>query len=193
MGAMSGRRPYPVRAGVASAAATKFSVAYDSFLAGNLICWGTIFGNGKIQGVNSDLAENYLSDHDLAAADVVCLDRDRDRIVRSDHANDALVIGVISSEPGFLLNATPGEDRAAGTLAYPVALCGRVPCKVTDENGPIQRGDLLTTSSTPGHAMKAVPVNLGGIELHRPGTIIGKALEPLPAGNGVIEVFINLR
>src|SRR5204863_1739446 len=84
---------------------TKLAVYGDSGLTGDFRCWGDIIGNGSIQGVNSDLAENYLSDLDLAAADVVCLDRDRDRIVRSDRVNDALVIGVVSSEPGFLLNA----------------------------------------------------------------------------------------
>jgi hypothetical protein len=166
---------------------TKFLVTEDSFLAGNLLCWGDFFGNGKIQAANSDLAENYLSAMDLAAADVVCLDQSQDRIILSDKANDPLVIGVVSSAPGFLLNA-PGEaNKSSGTLAYPVALCGRVPCKVTDENGPIHRGDLLTSSSTPGHAMKATT------DIYRPGTIIGKALEALPAGKGIIEVFVTLR
>jgi hypothetical protein len=78
-------------------------------------------------------------------------------------------------------------------LPYPVALCGRVPCKVTDENGPIERGDLLTTSSTPGHAMKATPVRVGGIDVFRPGTVIGKALERHKSGKGMIEVFVALR
>jgi hypothetical protein len=159
----------------------KLAVVGDSCLVGNLDCMG------NIRGAHSDLAENYLSDLDLAPADVVCLDQTRDRITLAAKANDTLVIGVISSKPGFLLNGMQGENKASGTLAYPVALCGRVPCKVTDENGPICRGDLLTSSSTPGHAMKA------SIDLHRPGTIIGKALEGLHSGKGVIEIFVNLR
>lgn len=75
----------------------------------------------------------------------------------------------------------------------PLAVVGVVPVKVTAENGAIQPGDLLTTSATPGHAMKASPVNLSGIELYRPGTIIGKALEPWTAGAGVIQVLVVLQ
>jgi hypothetical protein len=173
--------------------ANKLNVVGDSRMTGNLSCWGDIVARGSLHGANSDLAENYLSDLDLAPADVVCLDPRRDRIILSEKANDPLVMGVVSTNPGVLLNGTPGEVQASGTLAYPVALCGRVPCKVTAENGPIQRGDLLTSSSTPGHAMKAVPVNFDGIEIHRPGTIIGKALEAWPTGLGVIDIFVNLR
>jgi hypothetical protein len=59
--------------------------------------------------------------------------------------------------------------------------------------GAIKAGDLLTTSSTKGHAMKAQPVDVGGVEIYRPGTIIGKALEPLESGTGLIEVFVTLQ
>jgi hypothetical protein len=59
--------------------------------------------------------------------------------------------------------------------------------------GAIQAGDLLTTSPTDGHAMKAQPIDLGGVEIYRPGTIIGKALEPLESGTGLIEVFVTLQ
>ena len=68
----------------------------------------------------------------------------------------------------------------------PIALAGRVPCKVTDENGPIRRGDLLTTSSTPGHAMRADIDSFDKI-----GSVIGKALEPMESGTGVIEVLVG--
>jgi len=75
----------------------------------------------------------------------------------------------------------------------PLALVGVVPVKVSAENGAIQPGDLLTTSTTPGHAMKATPVDLGGIPIYRPGTIIGKALTPLTEGTGVITVLVTLQ
>jgi hypothetical protein len=68
-----------------------------------------------------------------------------------------------------------------------------VPCKVIDENGPIERGDLLTSSSTPGHAMRASSVMLDGQEIQRPGTIIGKAVGSLASGTGIIEVFVTTR
>ena len=156
---------------------------------------GTIWSAHGIDTSPHDLAENYFSDLELKAGDVVCLDPKDDRIVQSERANDNLVLGVISTQPGFLLNAEHGEEeeRKDGKRAYPVALSGRVPCHVTDENGPITRGDLLTSSSTRGHAMKATPHIVGGVELYAPGTIIGKALESLATGLGVIEVFVTLR
>ncbi|HID07528.1 MAG TPA: hypothetical protein EYP10_10345 [Armatimonadetes bacterium] len=58
---------------------------------------------------------------------------------------------------------------------------------------PIKRGDLLTTSPTTGHAMKAQPVDLSGVEIYRPGTLIGKAMEPLDSGTGMIEAFVTLQ
>jgi hypothetical protein len=96
-----------------------------------------------------------------------------------------------SSKPGLLLNSTR-DDIEEDTL-FPVALCGRVPCKVVEENGPIKRGDLLTTSSTPGHAMKALSVTAGEQEIYRSGTIVGKALGSLESGTGVIEIFVTSR
>lgn len=64
---------------------------------------------------------------------------------------------------------------------------GIVPCKVSAENGAIQIGDLLVTSSTPGHAMK-------GTDRSRMfGAVLGKALQPLPSGAGVIEVMLSLQ
>ena len=137
-----------------------------------------------------DLAENFSSDMDLDPGDVVCMHREEDSIVLSDESNDRLVLGVVSTEPGFLLN--DNRDVEADGL-FPVALCGRVPCKVVDENGSIERGDLLTTSSTPGHAMKATTVASNGQELHRPGTIIGKALGSHESDLGIIEVFVISR
>jgi hypothetical protein len=66
-------------------------------------------------------------------------------------------------------------------------MVGIVPCKVSAENGSIQRGDLLTTSDTPGHAMK-VTDRSGAI-----GAILGKALAPLESGTGIIPVLVMLQ
>lgn len=132
-----------------------------------------------------DLAENYPSDMDLEPGEVVCLDENEDRIVMSKKPNDPLVVGVVSTEPGFTLNAKRDTKE---TKMFPVALCGRVPCKVVDENGPIRRGDLLTSSSTPGHAMKANPLN--DEKLLCSGTIIGKAIGKFESGKGVIDIFV---
>lgn len=150
---------------------------------------GTIWSAKGYQSGRRDLAENYLSDMDLEHGDVVCLDGDKDRIVLSDKPNDVFALGVISTAPGFLLDV---EHDIEKEKVFPVALCGRVPCKVVDENGPIKRGDLLTSSSTHGHAMKAKPIKIDGQEFSRPGTIIGKALGSLESGKGVIDIFVFL-
>jgi hypothetical protein len=75
----------------------------------------------------------------------------------------------------------------------PLAIVGVVPVKVTAANGAIQPGDLLTTSALAGHAMKALPVDVGGVQIYRPATIIGKALEPLASGTGVITVLLAMQ
>jgi len=155
---------------------------------------GTVYSKSGYLSANQDLAENYCSDLPLEAGDVVSLDPAQDRIVRSAGANDELVLGVISSAPGFLLNSDcEVHEEENGKRPYPVALSGRAPCKATDESGPIKRGDLLTSSSTPGYAMKARPVGTNGQAHFQPGTVIGKALEALESGKGTIEIFVCLK
>ena len=65
--------------------------------------------------------------------------------------------------------------------------------KVDAGDGPIEIGDLLVTSDKEGYAMKSVPVAVGGVRLHRPGTLIGKVLEPLAKGTGEILVLLSLQ
>ncbi len=65
--------------------------------------------------------------------------------------------------------------------------------KVDASQSPVRIGDLLVTSDKEGMAMRSEPVDLGGIRLHRPGTIIGKALEPLDAGEGEVLVLLVLQ
>lgn len=60
-------------------------------------------------------------------------------------------------------------------------------------NGPIEIGDLLVTTAREGFAMKSLPVEIGGVRIHRPGTLIGKALEPLAQGTGEILVLLSLQ
>ena len=92
------------------------------------------------------------------------------------------------------LHALP-DVTSAGTGGYVsvVTLGSFKMVKVDASLGAIQTGDLLTTSTTPGYAMKAAPVVVNGVEIYRTGTILGKALEPLDKGTGVIKVFVTLR
>jgi hypothetical protein len=83
-----------------------------------------------------------------------------------------------------------GEPRENAVL---VATTGRVKLKVDATRGAIRVGDLLVTSNKAGVAMKSRPINIGGTRIHRPGTIIGKALEPLAKGEGEILVLLSLQ
>ena len=74
-----------------------------------------------------------------------------------------------------------------------VATSGRVKVKVDARHGPIRIGDLLVRSKTAGYAMKSVPINVGGARIHRPGTLVGKALEVLAHGTGEILVLLSLQ
>jgi len=99
---------------------------------------------------------------------------------------DKKVAGVISGagnlKPGIVLDRQePREDRV------PVALMGKVECKVDAQYGPVEVGDLLTTSPTPGHAMKADD------PLKAFGAVIGKALRPLKSGQQLVPVLIALQ
>jgi hypothetical protein len=82
---------------------------------------------------------------------------------------------------------------AGGEGKLKVATTGRVRVRVDATRGAIKVGDLLVTSDVEGTAMKSVEVDLGGVKIHRPGTIIGKALEPLQSGTGEILVLLSLQ
>ena len=71
--------------------------------------------------------------------------------------------------------------------SFPVALSGRVYCWADAAYGPIQPGDLLTTSDTAGHVMKATNY------LKAQGAIIGKAMSALEAGQGLVLVLVSLQ
>src|SRR5207253_9390430 len=109
----------------------------------------------------------------LVAGTVVILDTTMNNAVAaSSRAYDTLIAGVVSSQPGVILGVG-GADKV------PVATTGRVRVKVDATRGAIKIGDLLVTSDRPGVAMRSRPIKVGGRWIHRPGTIIGKALEPL--------------
>lgn len=105
---------------------------------------------------------------------------------------DTAVAGVYSTRPG-MIGISGNDETRINADDIPVAITGIVPTKVSAENGAIRPGDLLTTASMPGHAMRATPVTINGVAVYGTGTILGKALEPLPKGTGVIRVLITLK
>jgi hypothetical protein len=153
---------------------------------GNLNASGTITG-GNIVAKYQDIAEWVQSSQVLQAATVVVLDRTKsNQVIASSQAYDTRVAGVISSQPGITL----GEKGERKVL---VATSGRVKVKVDATAAPIQVGDLLVTGDKEGVAKKSEPLSLGGVQIHRPGTLIGKALEPLEKGTGEILVLLSLQ
>jgi hypothetical protein len=130
----------------------------------------------------SDVAEYYPTDQALDPGDVVVADpRGEGRLVLAQEAYSTAVLGVISTDPGMALGSRENKGQAL------LALIGRVPVKASAENGPIRPGDLLVTSSTPGHAMRCE-----GVERCF-GRTIGKALEELESGSGVILMLVTLQ
>jgi hypothetical protein len=96
------------------------------------------------------------------------------------------VAGILSTKPGILASTHAMQDpRLASEV--PLAVVGIVPCKVTTENGAISVGDLLVASARAGYAMK-------GTDRGRMlGAVVGKAMEPLAQGSGVIQVLVTLQ
>jgi Tfp pilus assembly protein FimT len=159
---------------------------------GALHTTGAITADGAITGatVNAlyqDVAEWVPSTQKLRAGTVVVLDTTQsNHVLASMKAYDTGVAGVISDNPGVILGQGGGDK-------VKVATTGRVKVRVDATRAPIRVGDLLVTSEAEGVAMKSVPVDLGGVQIHRPGTIIGKALEPLANGRGEILVLLSLQ
>ena len=135
------------------------------------------YWNSNLSG--ADLAEIYQSTEKLVPGDVVSIDPAKDNaIVKTKVAEDTMVAGVISTEPGVLMN----QDEKG----YKLALVGKVPTKVCNEGGAIKRGDLLVSASIPGYAKKAG-------DNPKVGTVIGKALENSDSQKGTILVLVNLQ
>jgi hypothetical protein len=128
---------------------------------------------------NSDLAENYFSSQSLQTGEVVTMSGGLS-VARAEKGATLPILGVVSTKPGL----TMGSDDVsltAGETAYPIALTGRVPVKLSTENGPIKKGDQLMLSSLPGTAMKATGT----------GATIGIALEDFTDTRMYSDTYLN--
>jgi hypothetical protein len=152
----------------------------DTF--GDMHIAGNLFTNG------ADFAETIAVNGNksgYAAGDVLVIDQTAERrLTRTSKPYSTLVAGIYSTRPGVLAGSKMEKGLSTDV---PLAVVGIVPCKVTAENGVIQAGDLLVTSSKPGYAMK------GTNHKRMMGAVLGKALQPLNKGDGVIQVLVTLQ
>jgi len=156
-------------------------------VSGNGRVTGDLIVDGNIAAKYQDVAEWVPASEQLAAGTVVVLDPTKpNQVISASTSYDTRVAGVISEQPGITL----GEKSDNKVL---VATTGRVRVRADATNEPIEIGDLLVTSDCEGFAMKSQPMEIGGSRIHRPGTLLGKALEPLKSGRGVILVLLSLQ
>jgi hypothetical protein len=148
---------------------------------------GIVVVTGDVELRNADCAEDFeVSGAEQVEPGTVMALNNEGRLEQSMQPYDKRVAGVVSGagdlKPGIVLGRQPGHlDRV------PLALVGRVNCKIDASYGQVEVGDLLTTSPTRGHAMKANdPVKAFG-------AVIGKALDTLKEGQGLIQILVSLQ
>lgn len=142
---------------------------------------------GDIVLQNADCAEEFEVEDDTEMdPGTVMVIGDKTQLRASQQAYDRRVAGIVAGagnlRPGIVLGRQLSQAKR-----LPIALMGRVFCKVDASNGRIQVGDLLTTSHVPGHAMKVLdPAKAFG-------AVIGKALDSLQGDTGLIRVLVALQ
>ena len=148
---------------------------------------GDVEVTGDIRFKGGDCAEDFdvAGLEQIEPGTVMVLDQEG-ALQPSRKSYDKKVVGVVSGagnlKPGIILDR---HELDSGRM--PIALVGKVYCKVDAQHASIEVGDLLTTSPTPGHAMKADE------PLKSFGAVIGKALRPLATGQGLVPILIALQ
>ena len=142
---------------------------------------------GDVYVGHADIAEDFdLAEGQDADPGTVMSFDPTGKLFESLTAYDKHVAGVLSGaasyRPGLIL-----DRKAPDPGRKPVALMGKVYCKVDADCGAIEVGDPLTTSPTPGHAMKAVD------PLRAFGAVLGKALKPLASGKALLPILVALQ
>jgi len=141
---------------------------------------GVLCGGDYAEAVNASGDRKHYE-----PGDVLVLGSDADgEVEKSSEPYSSMVTGIFATKPGVIGRR---ESLSKSAQEIPMAMVGIVPTKVSAENGPIHRGDLLVTSSKPGYAMKGTDRN------RMLGAVIGKAVGNLDTGTGVIEVVVTLQ
>ena len=162
------------------------------FFDGNVSVTGTINVSGDVVlaaviAGGGDCAERFdLKELETADPGSVMVIDDSGALRLCNTAYDRKVAGVVSGagtlRPGIVLDQGGGDEGRTT-----IALVGKVFCKVNADYGPIAVGDLLTSSETPGHAMR-VSDPLKGF-----GAVIGKAMRPMQSGQGLLPILVALQ
>jgi hypothetical protein len=185
----SGGANWYLRAGATNTAtpAGGFSIANDDKYCLTIERNGNVTIDGDVILTGADCAEEFdvAEAVEIEPGTLMVLDQEG-RLQQSHQAYDKRAAGVISGagdyKPGLILDRQQSHDGRV-----PVALVGKVYCKVDAQYAPIEVGDLLTSSPTPGHAMKADD------PLKAFGAVIGKALSPLDQGCKPIPILVALQ
>lgn len=159
---------------------------FAAVLDGRVAISGDCVVKGDIQLTGADLAEQFgVAELESVEPGTVMVLEGVDRVRVSDSAYDCKVAGVISGagdyRPGVVLDHQGNEARR-----QPLALVGKVLCKVDASLVQIEVGDLLTTSPTPGHAMKAADPGRAF------GAVLGKAMGSCANGFGLVPILVGL-
>ena len=154
---------------------------------GNVVVTGDVSVTGDVRLTGGDLAEHFeVVDPSAAEPGTVMVLDGLERVRVSDCAYDRKVVGIISGagsyRPGVVLN-----HQADGQTHKPLALVGKTFCKVDASFGSVEVGDLLTTSPTPGYAMKATKPDQSF------GAVLGKAMGSLSQGRALLPIVVTLR
>jgi hypothetical protein len=157
-----------------------------AFMAGNMFVTGDVSVAGDVLLANADCAEDFDVADPVIDPGTVVIINEAGRVEGCQREYDKRVVGVISGagplRPGIVL-----DKRQTGQLRMPVALFGKVYCKVDASTHAIAAGDALTTSATPGHAMRATD------QTQAFGAVIGKALGSLASGIGLVPMLVVLQ
>lgn len=138
-----------------------------------------------LQITGADVAEKFSTSEPVKAGMVLAIDPENPgQLCLARKAYDRCVAGVVSGANGLSIGAVLG-NLPDHENAPPVALTGRVWCWCDASYGSLSSGDRLTTSCTPGHAMKVTDND------RAPGSVIGKAMTPLTQGRGLVLVLVQ--
>ena len=153
---------------------------------------GDVTVKGDIRLANADCAEHFsIGTASLAEAGTVMVLGDNGELFPCQSPYDKRVAGVVSGagtyKPGILLDDQTNNKNRSHSPRQPIALLGKVFCWVDADYHAIEVGDLLTTSPTLGHAMKAEDRQRAF------GSVIGKALAPCAKGRILIPILVALQ